>query len=158
MKLDEQQIKTLKSLMANSAQKGNLANAGIVFENGKAIAESESLVASNHDATDHSERMLVSRVCREKKNNYTPGLAMVTVIEPCLMCISACAQAGYEEIAYVIPADRYIERIPWVSDVRNVDKQSIASSFDKPLTLTHLREYEDDFSVVFENAMSKFLE
>ena len=54
------QILALKKLMKNSAIKGNLENAGMVFENGKAIASAESLVVTNHDATAHSERMLVT--------------------------------------------------------------------------------------------------
>ena len=106
MKLTATQIELLKELMVNSAKKGNLANSGMVLKNGKTIASAESLVVSNHDATAHSERMLVEEVCKKKKANYTPGLTMVTVVEPCLMCMSACAWAGYKEIAYIIPTKK----------------------------------------------------
>lgn len=143
--------------MTNSAKKGNLANSGLVLENDKTIASAESLVVTNCDATAHSERMLVEKVGKSKKNNFTPGLTMVTVVEPCLMCMSACSQAGYKEVAYIIPAKRYVEKITWMTDVgASVDKQKIAQSFSEPIELTHLDEYEEEFSEVFEQAMKIF--
>jgi tRNA(adenine34) deaminase len=159
MKLTIDQNKLLKDLMTNSAKKGNLANSGMVFEGSGVLASAESLVVTNADATAHSERMLVKEVGRLKKSNYTPGLTMVTVVEPCLMCMSACSQAGYKEIAYIIPAKRYVEKIAWMTDVnKNVDKQLIAKSFSEPFKLTHLSEYEEEFSEVFEDVMKELLE
>ena len=154
MKLTIKQTQLLKDLMTNSAKKGNLANSGLVLENGKMIASAESLVFTNKDATAHSERMLVEKVCKLKKSNYTPGLTMITVVEPCLMCMSACSQAGYKEVAYIIPAKRYVNKIAWMTDVKeDVDKQKIAQSFNEPIKLTHLGEYEEEFSEVFERVM-----
>jgi tRNA(Arg) A34 adenosine deaminase TadA len=158
MKLTHEQIQELKKLMTSSAEKGNLANAGCVFEGNEALAFSESLVVTNHDATAHSERMLVAKVCQKKVKNYTPGLKMVTVVEPCLMCLSACSQAGYSEVAYIIPASKYVEKIGWMTDVNShVSKQEIAQNFSDPITLTHLEEYTDEFCLVFEEVMSDLL-
>ena len=142
MKLTGEQTKLLKKLMINSARKGNLANSGLVLEKGKTIASAESLVVTNNDATAHSERMLVEKVCKMKKSNYTPGLTMVTVVEPCLMCMSACAWAGYKEIAFIIPAKKYIDQIPWMAETKGVDKRKIAKSFSEPINLIHLNQYE----------------
>ncbi len=158
MKLTTKQIKLLRGLMINSAMKGNLANSGMVLENGRVIASAESLVVSNHDATAHSERMLVEEVCKRKRENYTTGLTMVTVVEPCLMCMSACAWAGYKEVAYIIPAEKYIDKIPWMAETKGLDKQKIASSFSEPIKLTHLSQHEEEFSKVFEQEMKGLLE
>ena len=117
MELTKEQIDILKKLMISSARKGNLANSGLVIEGNKTIASSESLVVSKHDATSHSERILVENVCRLKKTNYTPGLTMITVCESCLMCMSACAWAGYKTIAYIIPASKYITKIPYIVSI-----------------------------------------
>lgn len=157
MKLTLEQINQLKELMINSARKGNLANSGLVIEDGKTIASAESWVVTNHDATSHSERMLVEKVCKAKGNNYTPGLIMVTVCEPCLMCMSACAWAGYKKIAYIIPANKYIKKIPWMSENTKVDKQAIAKTFSEPIELMWLKKYEDEFSKVFEAEMANLL-
>lgn len=157
MKLSQQQIQELKELMVNSAKKGNLANSGLVIEDGKTIATAESWVVTNHDATSHSERMLVEKVCKAKGNNYTPGLTMVTVCEPCLMCMSACAWAGYKTITYIIPASKYIEKIPWMSENTKIDKQEVAKTFSEPIELIHLAQYEDEFSKIFEVEMANLL-
>ena len=157
MKFTIDQIELLKKLMTVSAEKGNLANSGMVLENGKMISSAESWVVSSTDATAHSERMLVSEVCKSKHTNYTAGLTMVSVVEPCLMCLSACSQAGYKEIAFIIPAERYVDKISWMTDIRNLDKSDIAKKFSDPIKYTHLKEYEKEFCKVFEKVMSHLL-
>ena len=113
--------------MKISARKGNLANAGFVLDNKIVVASAESWVVSSSDATAHSERMLVETVCKLKHTNYTPGLTMVSVVEPCLMCMSACSQAGYKEICYIIPAKKYVKKIPWMTDTVIINKILIAN-------------------------------
>lgn len=157
MELTSKQIEQLKALMINSARKGNLTNSGLVIENGETIATAESLVVTNHDATSHSERMLVEKVCKAKGNNYTPGLTMVTVCEPCLMCMSACVWAGYKTLGYIIPASKYIKKIPWMSENTKVDKQEVARTFSEPIELVYLSKYETEFSKVFEQEMASLL-
>jgi tRNA(Arg) A34 adenosine deaminase TadA len=157
MKLNKIQIQKLKELMVVSCKKGNLANSGLVLENGKDVEYAESWVVSNHDATAHSERMLVETVCKSRKSNWTPGLTMITVIEPCLMCLSACSQAGYKEIAYIIPGNKYTEKIPWTTDSTKLDKSSIAMKFSNPLNYIHLKNLEKEFSDIFEKLMSEKL-
>ncbi|MDP1743198.1 MAG: hypothetical protein Q8L51_00240 [Candidatus Amesbacteria bacterium] len=157
MNLTKEQIDLLKELMANSARKGNLANSGMVFENDKLLASAESWVVSNHDATAHSERMLVEQVCKSKEANYTPGLIMLSIVEPCTMCMSACSQAGYTKICYIIPASRYVVKIPWMTDGIKINKQELAQNFSEPLDLVRLTQYEEEFCKVFEKAMSRLL-
>lgn len=157
MELTEEQIDLLKELMANSARKGNLANSGLVLENGKVVASAESLVVTNHDTTSHSERMLVEKVGHLKESNYTPGLTMVTVCEPCLMCLSACSQAGYKTIAYIIPAKKYVEKIPWMTDNNLISREEIAKTMSEPIEYLHLNQYEKEFSEVFEKEMEGLL-
>jgi tRNA(Arg) A34 adenosine deaminase TadA len=154
MKLDSSDLNLLKKLMISSAKKGNLATAAIAIENHKVIASSESLVASNHDATYHAERKLVEIVCNQRKSNYTPGLTMVTVVEPCVMCLSACSWAGYKQLAYIIPAARYISKIPYMAETLSIDKVSLAQSFTDPVELIQLKELEVEFMKVFEDVMS----
>lgn len=157
MQLTIEQIELLKDLMKRSAKKGNLANSGMVLENEQMIASAESWVISDCNATAHSERMLVELVGHLKHSNYTPGLTMISVVEPCVMCLSACSQAGYKELAYIVPAKRYIEKLPWMSDGINIDKQSLASQFSEPIILTHLQVYEEEFCKVFEEVMKPIL-
>lgn len=158
MNLSKEHKSELIKLMILSAEKQNLANAGIVLENGEMIASAASLVASNCDATAHSERMLVQEVGITKGTNYTPGLDLITVVEPCLMCMSAASQAGYNKIYYIIPAKKYVEKIPFMTDTLEVEKEDVASKFLEPMELIHLNELEDEFCIVFEESMSTFLD
>lgn len=158
LKLSPSQRKLLRDLVVVSARKGNLANAGLVLEKGKVVASAESWVVSDCNATAHSERMLVETVGHLKHSNYTPGLTIVSVVEPCLMCLSAASQAGYKELAYIIPAKRYFKKIPWVTDGIKINKEQLASQFSEPIKLTHLKEYEEEFSKTFEKEMKSLLE
>lgn len=157
MELTKEQIELLKKLMTSSARKGNLANAGMVLENGEMIASAESLVVSNHDATAHSERILVEEICNERGSNYTPGLTMITVCQPCLMCLSACSQAGYKNLGYIIPAKKYVSKIPWMSDNTQINMEEIAKTMTGSVELVHLEMYEKQFSEVFEKEMTDLL-
>jgi tRNA(Arg) A34 adenosine deaminase TadA len=157
MDLTTEQIKLLKELMVNSARKGNLANSGLVLEKSRIIASSESLVVTNHDTTSHSERMLVEKVGHLKGSNYTPGLIMVTVCESCLMCLSACSQAGYKTLAYIIPAKKYVDKISWMTDNNNVNREEVAKTMSEPIEYVHLSQYESEFSEVFEKEMFRLL-
>lgn len=157
MKLTPSQIKILKRLMIKSARKGNLANSGMVLENGRTIATAESLVVSQSDATAHSERMLVQKVGHLKGSNWTPGLTMVSVVEPCIMCLSACSQAGYKEICFMIPGNKYVKKIPWTTDATKIKKGEVAKKLSSPVKYTHLNKYEKEFSEVFEAEMGKLM-
>ncbi|RJQ27461.1 hypothetical protein C4577_01370 [Candidatus Parcubacteria bacterium] len=95
--------------------------------------------------------------CNIKNSAFNTGLTIVTVTEPCLMCISACSWAGLKEIYYMIPVKKYIDKIPWVSEAPNLDKDIVLSSLINPIKLTHLKEYENDFSKLFEEEMKELL-
>jgi tRNA(Arg) A34 adenosine deaminase TadA len=158
MKLTEKQIKRLKDSMIESRKKGNIATAAIVLNaDGELIDSAESLVASDCDATAHSELTLVSRIGRKMKSNYTPGLIMITVLEPCLMCMSACSQAGYDKIYYIVPAERFLASNPLMTDVNDkVNKKKLAQNFSDPVELIHLERYEEEFSKLFEELIEKY--
>jgi tRNA(Arg) A34 adenosine deaminase TadA len=157
MELTYNQRKILKDLMTRSALKGNLANAGIALSHGKTIAAAESWVVSSCDATAHSERMLVEMVGKLKHNHFTSGISIVSVIEPCLMCISACSQGGIKTIGYIIPAKKYIKKIPWMSDTQKVDKEMMGSNLSNPIKLIYLGKYSEEFCEVFEKSMAQLL-
>jgi tRNA(Arg) A34 adenosine deaminase TadA len=154
MKLTTKLEAKLVKAMQQSALKGNLANAGAVLsKQGKLLAIAESWVVSSHDATAHSERMLVERICHQRGTNFTAGLTMLTVVEPCTMCLSACSQAGYESVAYILPADNYVAQVPWVTDGITIDKMRLAKQFSNPIKLIWLEDYTKKFAQIFEKAM-----
>lgn len=82
---------------------------------------------------------------------------MISVVEPCIMCMSACSQAGYAQIGYIIPASKYVNKIPWMTDSTKTDKQQLAADFSEPIELIHLAEYEEEFCAIFEEVMAEML-
>jgi hypothetical protein len=67
--------------------------------------------------------------------------------------MSACSQAGYEEIGFIIPAEKYINEISWMSDVKDINKFAIAKKFCNPIKLSRLKRYAKEFEKVFEKVM-----
>jgi tRNA(Arg) A34 adenosine deaminase TadA len=157
-KLTLQQQEILIELMKNSARKGNLANAAIAIDSfGNIIESSESLVVSNTDATAHAERLLVEKLGKKESNHYINSYTIITVVQPCLMCLSASSQAGIKEIEYIIKAEDYIAQIPWMSDIRDFDKHKLGLKMLNPVKLTYLTECSPTFKKVFEIEMKKHL-
>jgi tRNA(Arg) A34 adenosine deaminase TadA len=152
------QQKLLIELMKNSARKGNLANAAIAIDSlGNIIESSESLVVSNTDATAHAERLLIEKLGKRELNHYVNSYTIITVVEPCLMCLSASSQAGIKEIEYIIKAEDYMAQIPWMSDISDFDKHELGLKLSNPVKLTYLKEISPVFKKVFEIEMKKHL-
>lgn len=157
-KLTIEQKEILIQLMTNSARKGNLANAAIAIDSfGNIVESSESLVVSNTDATAHAERLLIEKLGKKESNHYINSYTIITVVEPCLMCLSASSQAGIREIEYIIKADDYIAQIPWMSDINDFDKHELGLKMSNPIKLTHLKEISPTFKKVFELEMKRHL-
>lgn len=153
MKLKEDQINLLKNLIKKSAQKGNLPNAAIVLEGNKKINSSQSLVASNNNITSHAELSVVQKVCKSKGSAWTPGLDLVSVVEPCMMCLSACSQAGYENIYYIVPAEKYENEVLYMTDMKTKNKEKLIKEFKNTINLIQLKNLENEFSEIFEKTL-----
>ena len=146
MKLSTEQIKTLKKLTILAGKKGNLPNAAIIIDNdGNIIGQSQSLVATSKDATAHAERLVIEKVCKANKSCVIPQYKLISVFEPCLMCLSASFWAGVKEVYYIIPASKYWNEIPWISESKKINKQDLIAKFSEEIRFIHLRSYEKDF-------------
>ncbi|MFB6088760.1 MAG: deaminase [Candidatus Aenigmatarchaeota archaeon] len=153
MELKERQIETLKGLTKKSATKGNLPNAAIVLEGGEMIASSQSLVASDNNVTSHAELLAIEKICKLRESAWTPGLNLVSVVEPCTMCLSAASQAGYENVYYIIPAKRYEDEVLYITDVQVGFKEGLVKNFKNDINLIYLKGLEEEFSEVFEDVL-----
>ncbi|MGB9707222.1 MAG: nucleoside deaminase [Microgenomates group bacterium] len=145
-------IETLKELSVDSAKKKNLPTASILINNNdEVLAFSESLVASNTDATAHSERLVIEKYCKKIHSPIISNTKLITVIEPCLMCLSACYWAGIERVYYILPASLYWDKISWLVESKKINKQKIINQFEPPLQLFWLKKLMNEFRPVFEN-------
>jgi len=158
MKLKIEQIKTLKKLTILAGKKGNLPNAAIIIDDvGNIIGQSQSLVATNKDATAHAERLLIEKVCKKNKSCVIPQYKLISVFEPCLMCLSAAFWAGIKEAYYIIPASKYWNKIPWASESKKINKQELVSKFSEKIKFIQLKTYERDFEKIFDEYVSNLI-
>jgi tRNA(Arg) A34 adenosine deaminase TadA len=156
MELTTEQIKTLKALAIDSAEKNNLPNAALAIKNGKTVESAGSYPASTPDATMHSERALVTKLCKKENKFLLPtGYSVVSVVEPCLMCIGAAYWAGIKKIYYIIPASKYAKKIPWMTESNTLNKLELVKQLNEKMELIHLPEYEDEFKKLFEMYVKK---
>ena len=149
--LTKQQIRKLKQLSIDSAKKRNLPNGAILVDDKNQIVSfSQSLVASNTDATAHAERLVIEKYCKKVKSPIVKNIKLITVIESCLMCLSACYWAGIDEVYYILPASFYWEKIPWLIESKQIDKQKLINQFEPPVKLFWLKDLVDEFKPIFE--------
>lgn len=158
MKLTDCQLTELKRLMISSGKKHNLPNAAIVIsESGEIIGASESLVATNLDATAHAERLVISKVCKKEKSPTIPHYNLIAVLEPCLMCISAAYWAGIKNIYFIIPSSRYYDKLPWITESKKLKKAKVVAWFEERIGYYHLEKFEKEFVKIFDQFVNKVI-
>ncbi len=159
MKLPNNIIEELKQLMIVSGKKGNLPNGAVLIDSKthKLLASSPSLVATKNDATAHAERLVISQYCQKIKKPFFENAILITVFEPCLMCLSAAYWAGIKEVWFIIPASAFWDKIPWMAEGKKLNKQKILKKFNPPLTLKHLSAYEKEFTQIAEAYLERVI-
>lgn len=158
MNLSQEQLGILQKLARSSGEKANLPNAAIIVgKNGSIIESSESLVATNTDATAHAERLVIEKVCKKLKSPIIGGHALITVLEPCLMCLSACYWAGIQNLYYIIPSEKYRDKIPWITESKKIVKQKLSTELEPPVRLVHLKQHEEIFEEIFDSYLERVI-
>ena len=159
MQLSGKIINSLERLLTFSGEQGNLPNAAVLVDSRthKLLASAPSLVATNSDATAHAERLVISQQCQEVKKPVLHNTILITVMEPCLMCLSAAYWAGIQLVYFVIPASVLWDEIPWMAESKKIDKHQLLTKFHPPLKLKHLPEYEKHFSKITQPYLDKVI-
>jgi len=156
MELTKEQIQKLKELAIDSANKKNLPNAALMIDGNEIIESEGSYPASTPDATAHAERTIISKTCK-KTNKFLlqAKYAIVSVFEPCLMCIGAAYWAGIKKIYYIIPASKYVNKIPWATESKTIDKHKLIEQFNERMEIIKLDKYEKEFTALFDEYVAK---
>ncbi len=158
MELTKSQIQTLKSLAIDSANKKNLPNAALMLDGNKIVESEGSYPASTPDATAHSERVVITNVCKRIGKFLLPATySIVSIFEPCLMCIGAAYWAGIKKIYYIIPASKYVDKIPWATESKTIDKHKLIAQFNEKMEIIKLDKYEKEFTALFDEYVKKIV-
>jgi tRNA(Arg) A34 adenosine deaminase TadA len=74
----------------------------LVDPDGNVVLEGENTVETEHDATAHAERNLMSLASRRFDKDFLARCTMYTSAEPCAMCAGAAYWANVRRIVYAL--------------------------------------------------------
>ena len=100
------------ALAARSRANGNHPfGALLIGPDGTLLLEAENTGRTDHDATGHAERNLMTAASRRFDPALLAGCTMVTSAEPCAMCAGAAYWSGVGRIVYGLSEKRLGELI-----------------------------------------------
>ncbi|OHB18602.1 MAG: hypothetical protein A2666_01375 [Parcubacteria group bacterium RIFCSPHIGHO2_01_FULL_47_10b] len=156
--LTGKQFVALRQLAISSAEKGNLPNGALLLDSeNKLVYQSESKVASDCDATAHAERLVIEQACKKEHTPIIRNYSLITVVEPCLMCLSAAYWAGIKKVYYIIPAAAYWDVIPWMSESKTINKYELIAQWNERIEMVQLGGHEGQFIEIFDNYKSRII-
>ena len=84
-----------------SAQSGGAAIGAVVINShGRVVAEGHSTVAADGDPTSHAEVNAIRMAAKRLGRFHLLDCTLYTTLEPCSMCLGACAWAGLGEVVF----------------------------------------------------------
>lgn len=84
-----------------AAASGGAAIGAIVVDgSGRIVGEGHSLVGPDCDPTSHAEMNAIRAATRALGRIQLPDCTLYTTLEPCSMCLGACAWAGLGEVVF----------------------------------------------------------
>ena len=116
----------------------------LVHDNTVVMADSNRVLTEN-DIRRHPELHLAYRACRE----YDPGTRSETVMytstEPCPMCASGMATAGFGRVVYSVGSDEIAEFTDNKTSVRSAEILSGVSDVVGPVLNDDGRQIHEEF-------------
>ncbi|MCC5794266.1 MAG: nucleoside deaminase [Chromatiales bacterium] len=85
----------LRALNAGEAPIG-----ACIVRDGELLASAHNGLIAGPDATAHAEIVAIRAACRALRRPRLGGCELYVSVEPCAMCVAACAYAGIGRIVY----------------------------------------------------------
>ena len=111
-----------------------------LVKNGEIVGEGISIGNILHDPTSHGEMCSIKNVCAKLQTADLSGCMLYASMQPCVMCLGACAYSGISRIVYACAKEK-------VSDeyyAGHYTLQSINADLSLPIELVHMEELEDE--------------
>ena len=91
-------------LALESARRGLAAGeppvGACLVRDGQVVARTHNAVIAETDVTAHAEVRVIREACRSLRTLDLSGSRLFVTVEPCAMCVAACAYAGIEEVVF----------------------------------------------------------
>ena len=72
----------------------------IVVKDGKIIAKAHTLTEKNQNPTHHAEVLAINKALENLKVKNLKGCELYVTLEPCAMCIGACALSKIDKVYF----------------------------------------------------------
>ena len=79
---------------------GEVAVGAVVVMNGQIIARSHNLSETNKNPTHHAEILAINEALKNSGAKNLKGAQLYVTLEPCAMCIGACALAKIDKVYF----------------------------------------------------------
>ncbi len=131
--------KALEQALESVALGGFPAGA-IVIQNGAIIGRGISIGNKLNDPSAHGEMCSIREACGKLATSDLLGCTLYASMQPCVMCLGACAYSGISKIVYACAKEK-------VSDEYyggHYNLQSINTDLSHPIELVHIEELEEE--------------
>jgi len=117
----------------SEAQRGRTPYGAAIVHNGKVVLVRRNEVKQSHDPTAHAEIVTIRAFCHEHGGIDPLECVLVSTVEPCPMCMTACVWARFGAVAFGAGIRDVANRCDQVM----IDTQTVgAASFHRPLIIS----------------------
>ena len=132
-------------LAREAANRGDRPFGSVLVRDNTAVMTDSNRVLTENDIRRHPELHLAYRACRE----YDPGTRSETVMytstEPCPMCASGMATAGFGRVVYSVGSDEIVEFTDNMTSVRSAEILTGVSDIVGPILNDEGRQIHNEF-------------
>jgi len=79
---------------------GEVPVGAIIVNDGKIIARAHNLVETNNNPMHHAEILVIDKALKLLKTKNLKGCELYVTLEPCAMCIGACALSKIDKVYF----------------------------------------------------------
>ncbi len=136
-----------------SVVQGGFPAGAVVVKDGAIIGEGISVGNKINDPTSHGEMSAVRNACKNISSSDLKGATLYASMEPCSMCHSASMWSGIQRIVFACSKTRVSPEY-YGGTYRT---ETLNGTFNNPLTIVHLDDYENESLEVVRQWESSFL-
>ena len=141
-------ISEIENLFVSKLKKTKDSNdvpvcAAVIDSQGRIVGFGQNSKEQQLTICGHAEINAINNALKFTRNKTLKGLAIVSVLEPCMMCLGAIIQANIKKIFYYLPSQKYgFLESNHTFDISSLNIQRISNDFS--------RFYQEKLNIFFK--------
>lgn len=136
-----------------SVAQGGFPAGAVVVRDGVIIGEGISIGNKLNDSTSHGEMSAIRDACRNISTSDLKGATLYSSMEPCSMCHSASMWSGIQKIVFACSKKKVSPEYYGGT----YETMTLNQSFNNPLMITQLNEFENESLEVVKKWETSFI-